>query len=44
MPAIDDMQHFSGIFDFTVPFSVGSYEKVRILQFRWKAEKEVYQE
>ena len=30
MPALDDMQHFSGIFDFTVPFSVGSYELVRI--------------
>jgi len=30
IPALDDMQHFSGIFDFTVPFSVGSYEKTRI--------------
>ena len=24
------MQHFSGIFDFSVPFSVGSYEKIRV--------------
>ena len=30
IPAVDDMQHFSGIFDFTVPFSIKSYENITI--------------
>ena len=30
LPAVEDMQHFSGIFDFEVPFSIGSYEKINI--------------
>ena len=30
LPAVEDAQHFSGIFDFKVPFSIGSYEKINI--------------
>lgn len=30
LPAVEDAQHFSGIFDFKVPFSIGSYEKLNI--------------
>ncbi|WP_318615967.1 DUF58 domain-containing protein [Sporosarcina sp. YIM B06819] len=29
-PAVDQRKHFSGHFDFTVPFSIGSLEKVEI--------------
>ncbi|MBE1553640.1 DUF58 domain-containing protein [Sporosarcina limicola] len=29
-PMVDDMDHFSGIFDFHVPFAVGSGEKVKV--------------
>lgn len=30
IPAVEEMQHFSGIFDFKVPFSIGSYEEIQI--------------
>lgn len=30
IPAVEELQHFSGIFDFSVPFSIGSGEKVKI--------------
>ncbi|HJF32766.1 MAG TPA: DUF58 domain-containing protein [Sporosarcina psychrophila] len=30
IPAVENLQHFSGIFDFTVPFAIGSGEKIRI--------------
>ncbi|KAA0966680.1 DUF58 domain-containing protein [Sporosarcina sp. ANT_H38] len=30
LPVVDNHHHFSGIFDFSVPFAIGSGEKVRI--------------
>ena len=30
VPLVENLQHFSGIFDFTVPFAIGSGEKIRI--------------
>jgi uncharacterized protein (DUF58 family) len=30
IPVVENLQHFSGIFDFTVPFAIGSGEKIRI--------------
>lgn len=30
VPSVDDMQHFSGIYDFSIPFSIGSRERVKI--------------
>ncbi|CAM3096070.1 DUF58 domain-containing protein [Filibacter tadaridae] len=30
MPVVDKMDHFSGIFDFSVPFSAGKGEKVKV--------------
>ena len=30
IPSVEEKQHFSGIFDFAIPFTAGSMEKIRI--------------